>query len=235
MTHHDAAFRGVFVTGTDTGVGKTLVACEIVRRLRAQSLAPGVIKPIETGVGPEGPLDALALRAAAASNMPLEWVCPQQFALPAAPNVAAEAEGRKVDLDAIDTAMTRVMEQHECVIAEGAGGLLVPLGECTTMADLAARYDFPLVVVCRAALGTLNHTRLTLEAAAARGLEVLGLVISHGSEAISDADAANLEDLRQNPGARVLGEIPPLAPGDAVPGPALDVEPLLRALGGRRG
>ena len=83
--------RGFFVSGTDTGVGKTVVACALVRALRRRGLDAGVMKPIETGVGAEGPLDAQALRSAAAATEPLEEICPQTFALPAAPTVAAAA------------------------------------------------------------------------------------------------------------------------------------------------
>ena len=235
MTRHDAApartrARGLFVTGTDTGVGKTLVACEIVRRLCAAGLRVGVLKPIETGVGPDGPLDALALRAAAGLSCAIEEVCPQRFALPAAPSVAAAAEGREVELAAIDAAASRVMTQHECVIMEGAGGLLVPVVAGLGMAELAARYRLPLLVVCRGALGTLNHTRLTLEAAHSRGLAVAGLVISHSAGPPSAADAANLDDLRRDPGTALLGELPPLAPGQPVPEDALDLEAIRKAI-----
>ncbi|MDH3521923.1 MAG: AAA family ATPase, partial [Myxococcales bacterium] len=92
--------RGCFVTGTDTGVGKTVFACALLRALRARGLDAGGMKPVETGVGASGPQDALALRAAADDADPLDDVCPQRFALPAAPTVAAAAEGRRVDLEA---------------------------------------------------------------------------------------------------------------------------------------
>jgi dethiobiotin synthetase len=121
----------------------------------------GVLKPVETGVGPEGPLDAIALREAAGLEVAIDEVCPQHFALPAAPSVAAAAEGRRVDRRSIDVAMQRGMAAHECVIVEGAGGLLVPLAEGFSMADLALRHRLSLLVVCRASLGTLNHTRIT--------------------------------------------------------------------------
>ena len=99
---------GLFVTGTDTEVGKTLVACTLVRALRARGIDVGVMKPVETGVGEGGPLDALALRRAAGAPDPLEAVCPQRFALPAAPTVAAAAEGREVDLRRVDRAFARL-------------------------------------------------------------------------------------------------------------------------------
>ncbi|MDJ0849741.1 MAG: dethiobiotin synthase [Myxococcota bacterium] len=211
--------RGLFVTGTDTGVGKTQVACALVRGLRQRDIDVGVIKPIETGVGEEGPLDALALLEVAGSGDPLEDVCPQRFALPAAPTVAAAHEKREVDLGAVQRAFRRIQARHECVIAEGAGGLLVPAAPGVSMADLARLLELPVLVVARAALGTINHTLLTLEVAVARGLPVLGVVISHEQE-LSPADAANLAALREALGAGLLGELPFCAPGEK---PALEL------------
>jgi dethiobiotin synthetase len=102
------------------------------------------------------------------------------------------------------------------------------------MADLALLHGLPLLIVCRAALGTLNHTRLTLEAASSRGLPVAGIVISHSGGRLSAADAANLQALHQEPGAALLGEIPPLEPGAPVPKDALDMDAIERALFGSR-
>ncbi len=225
-----SAARGFFVTGTDTGVGKTVVACALVRALRASGFRVGVMKPIETGVGEAGPLDAMALQRAAAGADRLEDVCPQRFALPAAPTVAAEAEGRRVDLDAVFAAYERLAAANPMLVVEGAGGLLVPAAADLTMADLAAELGLPLVVVARAALGTINHTLLTLEAAGARGLPLAGVVISHSGGALSAPDAANLGALRRALGPALVGEIPALAPGGAPPEGALDLERLLSAL-----
>ena len=221
--------RGLFVTGTDTGVGKTVVACALARALRARGLDVGVMKPIETGVGPGGPEDALALLRAAGSKAPLERICPQRFALAAAPTVAADAEGRAVDLDAIHDAYRATCEEHDFVLVEGAGGLLVPLTPDVTMADLAADLGLPVLIVARATLGTINHTALTLEVCRARKLPVVGVVISHTREALSAADASNLEALRRQLGPLLRGEITPLAAGAEPPGEAIDVEALLAA------
>jgi len=210
----NATRRGWFVAGTDTGVGKTLVACTLVRALRRRGTTVGVMKPIETGVGAEGPCDALALREAAGVDDPLETICPQRFALPAAPTVAAEAEGREVDLDAVRAAFAILAARHAALIVEGAGGLLVPAAKDTSMADLAGELGLPLIVVARASLGTINHTRLTLEAAEARSLPVAGVVISHANGPLSPPDAANLDALRRHLGDRLVAEIPPLSPGE---------------------
>ncbi len=222
---------GVFVTGTDTGVGKTLVACALVRELDRQGTRVGAMKPIETGVGPQGPLDAQALQRAAGGRDPLELVCPERFALAAAPSVAARAEGRKVRIGAIVEAFQRLTARYELVVVEGAGGLLVPLDETRTMADLAATLELPLLVVARGALGTINHTRLTLEAAQARGVPLLGVVVSHPGGALSDADAQNLAELRDWLGDRLLGEVPPLPSGARPPAGCLRVDTMLERLG----
>jgi dethiobiotin synthetase len=218
----NAEARGFFVTGTDTGVGKTLVACALVRALRARGLDAGAMKPVETGVGEGGPLDALALRDAAGGVDPLEDVCPQRFPLPAAPTVGAEAEGRRVDLDAVRQAFARLSARRDLVVVEGAGGLLVPAAKAATMADLAREMRLPVVVVARAALGTVNHTRLTLEAARARGLAVAGVVVSHGRGPLSAADEANLGELRRELADLLVGEIPTLARGAAPAPDAID-------------
>jgi dethiobiotin synthetase len=203
--------RGVFVTGTDTGVGKTVIACGLARALRQRGIDVGVMKPCETGVGPAGPLDALALRAAAGVNDPIEVVCPQFFALPAAPSVAAQVEGRVVDLERIRVASKTLAARHDLLLVEGAGGWLVPITPEFAMADLAAELGLPVLVVARASLGTINHTLLTVEAIERRGIPLAGVVVNHAGGVLSGADARNLHALRGALGAKLLAEVPPLA------------------------
>jgi dethiobiotin synthetase len=232
MTPPRAAASGVFVTGTDTGVGKTLVGCALIRALRARGVDVGAMKAMETGVGEAGPLDAIALREAAGSVDPLDEVCPLRFALPAAPNVAAAAEGREVALDVVTRAFTLLAARHQTMLVEGAGGLLVPTTDDRTMADLARDLGLPIVVVARASLGTINHTLLTLAEAERRGLELAGVVISHATGPLTPADRANVAHLRGVLGERLLGEVPPLLEGEPVPEGCLRVEPLLERLRG---
>ena len=222
MTTH-----GFFVSGTDTGVGKTVVACALVRALRRRHLDVGVMKPIETGVGAEGPLDAQALQSAAAATESLEEICPQTFALPAAPTVAAASEGRAVEMEPIRDVFARLRERHEWMVVEGAGGLLVPAARGLSMADLSRELQLPLLIVCRAALGTINHTLLTLEAAERRDLPVAGVVISHCGGQLSQADQFNLQALRDSLGARLVGEIPPLREGELPGEDGIDLDALL--------
>ncbi|MBY0402207.1 dethiobiotin synthase [Myxococcota bacterium] len=222
--------RGLFVTGTDTNVGKTLVGCALARGLRAAGIDVGVMKPSETGVPASGPLDANALRVAAGVDDPIEEICPERFALPASPEVAARAEGRAVSLPAIRAAWARLSKHHAFMLVEGAGGLLVPIDRQTDMADLARELALPVLLVTRARLGTINHTRQSLECAAARGLEVFGVVISHSDGALSPADALNLASLRERLGGLLVGEVEPLSSGESARPEAAGLNSILRAL-----
>ncbi len=226
MTGRSAA--GLFVTGTDTGVGKTVVACALIRALRRRGIDAAGMKAVETGVGEEGPLDALALCEASGGGDPLDLVCPQRFPLPVAPAVAAAAADTALDLGSIHAAFAALAARHDCVVVEGAGGLLVPLGASTCMADLARDLALPLLVVARARLGTINHTLLTLEAARGRGLPLVGVVISCGPEPISMPDRRNLEHLRERLGTLWLGELPRLEPGAENPADCIDLEAVIR-------
>ena len=217
----------LFVTGTDTGVGKTVAACALVRGLRDQGLDVGVMKPIETGVDPAaGPLDAIALSAAAGQPDALDLVCPVRFALPAAPCVAAEDEGKKVDLAPVHRAFHQLAARHDWLVVEGAGGLLVPTTPDATMADLAQDLSLPVLLVARPALGTINHTRLCVEETLRRGLDLVGVVVSH-DHTVSDADAKNLDYLRRWLGERLLAEIPVVEDLEPIP---LDPEALAKLI-----
>jgi dethiobiotin synthetase len=219
--------RGLFVTGTDTGVGKTVVGCFLAEALRGRGVDVGVMKPIETGVGPQGPLDAIALRESAEVDDPLDLVCPQRFELPAAPSVAAAREGREVDRDSIRRAFLALRERHAFLLVEGAGGLLVPITTDYAMVDLIGELGLPVLVVARGSLGTVNHTLLTLEAIERRGLPLAGVVVSHGPLPLTRADEENLAALRPRLGARLLGEMRPISPEASVPATAIDVDRLL--------
>jgi dethiobiotin synthetase len=219
---------GLFVTGTDTGVGKTVVACALARGLRKRGLEVGVMKPVETGVGAQGPLDARALQAAAGCADPIGEICPVALPLAAAPEVAALEAGVRIDLSELREKFRALAARHPFMIVEGAGGLLVPLSPRATMAHLAAAFGLPVLVVARGRLGTINHTRLTLEVAGARGLALAGVVISHSDGPLSAADSANLAALRTWLGPRLAGELPPLAPGALPADDAIALDDVLR-------
>ena len=218
---------GVFVSGTDTGVGKTVVACALARGLRARGVDVGVMKPAETGVAKQ-PEDARALREAAGCDDPLERICPVQLSLPAAPSVAARAEDRAIDPKQLRECFGWLASRHEWMVVEGAGGLLVPLTDTTTMADLAAELGLPVLLVVRGALGTINHTRLSLEAIAARDLPLAGVVVSHAGGPLTPADASNLECLLDELGGACVGVIPALEPGELPAESSLDLAAIRR-------
>ena len=191
--------KGLFVTGTDTGCGKTTVACAIARAAREAGQRVRVLKPVETGCVDGVPADATALGQAASDERPLEELCPYRLALPAAPEIAARQERVEIDPDALQRAFASAADGADLVLVEGAGGLRVPIRAGLDMAELALLFGLPLLVVARAALGTINHTLLTLEAAKLRRLRVALVVFSHTEPALSDADRANLDLLLESP------------------------------------
>jgi dethiobiotin synthetase len=174
--------RGLFVTGTDTGVGKTVVAGAIAATLRARGERVAACKPVVTGldepVVPGWPRDHELL--AAAAGVAPEAVAPHRFGPPVSPHLAAELAGVELDLDALVLAAGAAVADAgaDVLIAEGVGGLLVPLTPERTVRDLAAALALPLVIASRPGLGTINHTLLTIEAARAARLEVAGVVIT---------------------------------------------------------
>ena len=175
--------QGLFITGTDTGVGKTYVTAALAREFRRQGVNAGVYKPAATGSivdtagQPHWP-DVEALSRALDGRFPDDRICPQRFHAPLAPPVAARGEGTRVDPQRLRAGADWWRGQVDVLLVEGVGGLLCPLTECETVADLAADLRFPLVIVARQALGTINHTFLTIEAARARGLQMTGIILN---------------------------------------------------------
>jgi dethiobiotin synthetase len=172
----------LLVTGTDTGVGKTLVTAAIGAALRARGLRVDVAKPAETGcatgTGDLVPEDALTLAAAVESGEPLATVCPYRFPDPLAPALAAERVGVRIDVDALVRALRARAQRLDLLLVEGAGGLLVPLAPATTYADLAAGLGAQVALVVGSRLGAINHALLTLEVLATRRLAVRGYVLN---------------------------------------------------------
>lgn len=166
--------RGIFVAGTDTGVGKTTISVGLVAALATRRRRVAVMKPCETGRGD----DAERLVAASGRKLDLALVRPYAFDLPAAPEIAARRARSRVDLGRIEHAYAQLRADADVTVVEGAGGLLVPLADGITNADLIARLDLPLLLVARTRLGTINHTLLTAEVARRRGLRLLGVVFS---------------------------------------------------------
>jgi dethiobiotin synthetase len=170
---------GYFVTGTDTGVGKTFVSVALARRARQGAIGPVfAYKPIETGCTGSLGEDQQALVDAAGGWQQGDHRGPYQFALPAAPSVAAAAEGVVIDLDRALAAYASGSRLAELTIVEGAGGWRVPITADTDMSGLARRVGLPVLVVARATLGTINHALLTVEAVERDGLVVAAVILS---------------------------------------------------------
>ena len=196
---------GFFITGTDTDVGKTYVACLLIRALRARGLDVGVMKPVSAG----GRQDAEELMSAAGISDTPNEVNPIALAEPLSPNLAAEHEGTSIDLQHILNAYQTLSHRHETMIVEGAGGLLVPLANRLSIASLAAQFRLPLIIVSRAALGTINHTLMTIESARARGLAIAGVIYNHTHPATGDpSEWASPEIVARVSGIPSLGTLP---------------------------
>jgi dethiobiotin synthetase len=191
------------VTGTDTEIGKTVVSCALLSMARARGLRIAAMKPLETGVfartrvdSPSMRSDAERLRAAAGVNDPLELIRPIGLVEPLAPMVAARRAGLTIDLEHLDRAYHTLSENRDLMLVEGAGGLLVPITRAFSYADLFARWRCELVIVAGNKLGVINHTLLTVHAAASVGLRVRAVVLTSltGRDA-SVAEATNFDAL----------------------------------------
>jgi dethiobiotin synthetase len=204
--------NGLFFTGTDTGVGKTFVACAVARILRRQGREVAVCKPVATGaVWQNGCLineDTLALAEAAGLEKFQERVTPWTFQDPVAPAVAARRAGIDLRLSDIVKAISNLRDSNKVMLVEGVGGLLCPLTERETVADLVAMLEMRLVVVARRSLGTLNHTLLTLEVARSRGLQVVGVIVNETTPPHSLAEETNVIELQRRIQAPLLATVP---------------------------
>lgn len=206
--------RGLFITGTDTEIGKTYVAALIARSLATAGHRVGVYKPAASGCTLEGDTlvsaDALALWQAAGSPGTLQDVCPQCFAAPLAPHLAAAAEGKRLDAALLRRGIEVWLDRSDIVLVEGAGGLMSPLGDDEYVADLAYDLGFPLVVVARNTLGTINHVLQTLIAASTfrEGLDVAGIVLNQSQPAGDDVStASNAREIRRHAVPPLLAEV----------------------------
>lgn len=196
------------VTGTDTAVGKTMIATVLLRVLRSRGLRVSAMKPVEAGVKPDDPAgDARRLQAAAGGDDPIEDVRPLLIAEPLAPWVASSRAGTEVDLGVLDAAFARLAEGRDAVLVEGAGGLLVPVTRDVAFDGLFVQWELDVVVVAGNRLGAINHTLLTVRAAHDAGLRVRGVVLNSLSpEPPGIAEATNLEALSD-----LLAPVPVLA------------------------
>lgn len=173
----------IFVTGTDTSVGKTYVSCLLIRKLRAAGLAVGAYKPVCSGAefdaaGRPFWSDIEALRSAVGAETPLDLICPQRFLAAVAPNVAADMERLTVSNDLLLNGFAAWTTKVDVLIVEGAGGVLCPLSSEQTVLDLATQIQAPVVVVAPNRLGVISHTRLTVDCLRQSGLDVAAVILN---------------------------------------------------------
>ena len=203
---------GVLITGTDTGVGKTFVACGLAALLRDCGYRVGVMKPAETGCAEKDgklfPEDAVRLKEASSCQEPIENICPYRLPEPLAPSIAAERAGVKIDIDHLLAVYNEISGKHDMTLVESAGGLMVPLLPSYTYADFAKVLKLPLIVVAANRLGAINHLALTVEHASCKGLRVLGYVLNQIESSLSLAAETNREVLANLTAAPCLAELP---------------------------
>jgi dethiobiotin synthetase len=209
---------GLFITGTDTEVGKTYVAALIAKSLRAAGLRVGVYKPAASGCYWQGDQltsgDAVALHRAAGSPGALHEVCPQRFEAPLAPHVAARQEGRTLDANLLREGLQAWLQRSDVVVVEGVGGLFSPISESHLVADLALEFGLPLVIVSRNVLGTISGTLQTVFVAQhyLGGMPVAGVVLNNAAPPPGDQSLpSNRRELEAFCPVPVLAEVAPHA------------------------
>lgn len=218
MEHAHTVFRDLpmtrrlLITGTDSGVGKTLLGCAVAFAARARGMRVGVMKPAETGCARAGgdltPGDALALVSAASSRLPLELVCPYRYRLPLAPPRAAEADGLpSPDPATIERSFHAIADQSDFTIVEGAGGISTPISWDFNSAELALRLDLDVVLVVGNRPGCLNAAVLSVHYARARGLKLVGCVLSDTESVDESALEASPDSLSRLVDVPCLGRI----------------------------
>ena len=195
---------GVFVTGTSTEVGKTVVAATIARTLAGEGRRVAVFKPAVTGLDEGVETDHALLRRASGSGQSDEEIAPYRYGPPASPHLAAALAGEEIEPERLWQVAASAAEGADAIVCEGVGGLLVPLSPGYLVRDLAADLGYPLVVVAGPGLGTINHTLLTVEAARAAGLEVAAIVLNPWPEEPTEIERSNRETITELAGAPVL-------------------------------
>lgn len=197
--------RCIFVAGTDTGIGKTIVAASLAAAMCSKNLRVAVMKPVSCG----GLEDAHFLAKAIKLDEPLDKICPIQLKHPLSPNVAAHLEKTKIDLTRIDKAIKYFEKKYDYLVVEGCGGLLVPITDKFFVIDLIQRVKASTILVSRSGLGAINHTLLSLEALRARKIKPIGVVFNRlSSGPLSIPEKTNPKVIEKASNAQSLGTFP---------------------------
>lgn len=201
---------GIFITGTDTNVGKTVIAAGLAGALKNKGCKTGVMKAIQSGAGVRNGLlyspDAEFMLKLTGNIDEIGLVCPYILKEAMAPGIAAEIEGIDVDLDIIKKAYHELEKRHDIVIIEGAGGIAVPVTKKLLISDLIRFLDIPIIIVARAGLGTINHTFLTIEYAKSLGIKIIGVIINdYRGGIVEERNPGIIADMT---GIPILGIIP---------------------------
>lgn len=210
--------NGFFITGTDTGVGKTLVCTALVKLFRSYGKDVGVMKPVMTGVKSNlektSANDAYILKRTSDTDDSLDLINPYCFKEPISPHLAARLNNQEIDEKLIKDNFNKIKIRHEIVIMEGIGGISVPFSDNFFIGDLIRELNLPAIIVARASLGTINHTLLSIHYAKRIGIEIAGVIINNMPENPSLAERANPGEIERLTNVPVLGVIPEIKIGD---------------------
>jgi dethiobiotin synthetase len=206
-------YKGVFVSATDTSVGKTTLAAGLVGFLKTRGLNVGVMKPVASGAiecdsGRLISQDAEMLVKFAESSDPWEWINPYCFATPVAPALAAKIEGATIELPHIRDCFVELSKRHDLMVVEGAGGIMSPIFENVLVADMIRLLDLPVIIVSRATLGTINHTLMTFECLRSRGIAILGFFLNRFPQKPNLSESTSAEIITSVSAVPHFGSIP---------------------------
>ncbi len=205
--------KGIFITGTDTGVGKTVVAGGLACALMREGFDVGVMKPVQTGCleTADGLLapDTNFLINITDVRDNIDLITPYRFKEPLAPSVSAETEGREIDIERIITSYNLLTKIHDSIIVEGVGGILVPIWKDLLFIDLIKKLSIPIIIVARTGLGTINHTLLTARYAHDNGIEIIGIIFNHTDKKEDGiAERTNPDIIKRLCNIPILGILP---------------------------
>ena len=202
--------KGIFISGTDTGIGKTVVTASLASCLKQNSITVNAIKPLQTGTILPGLIDIEFVYKVLGEIYEIDKVCPYRFSDPLAPYVASNLESKDIDIEKIKNLIDESIKRFDVTLVEGAGGLLVPIKENYYMTDLIKEAGLELAIVIRPNLGTINHTLLTVKHARSKGIKILGLIISNYPKQPDLAEKTNIQLIEKLSGERIVGFLPVL-------------------------